>query len=180
VATFTTERVKKHFPEKKRGASLLESGRLPSLAGKPCWFSVNRSLSSVASGFPQNACRDGAVKDRSHPVEQKVDHVESSKEFALLSAHSDIAGSTSNRPSWHHWLAGEGVGLGEAAELGDAFGAGNPVGLGEVIALGQGVGLGEGDVIAVGGAIWLAYDIGSFPGFLVSTFLTGGLIPSPR
>jgi hypothetical protein len=99
--------------------------------------------------------------------------------------------------SWHHWLAGEGVGLGEAAGLGDAFGAckpvgvgeiaglgqtfgaGNSVGLGQGVELGQGVGLGEGDVIAVGGAIWLAYDIGSLPVFLVSTFLTGGLIPSP-
>jgi hypothetical protein len=107
------------------------------------------------------------------------------------------AGSTSNRPSWHHWLAGEGVGLGEAAGLGDGFGAGKPVGLGEAaglgqtfgagnsvglgqgVELGQGVGLGEGDVIAVGSALWLAYDIGSLPFFLVSTFLTGGLIPSP-
>ncbi|MGB9274860.1 MAG: hypothetical protein WCC08_06460 [Terrimicrobiaceae bacterium] len=63
--------------------------------------------------------------------------------------------------SWHHWLAGEGVGLGEAAGLG------------------QGVGLGEGDVIAVGSAVWLAYDIGLIAVFLASTFLTGGLIPSP-
>ncbi|MGA7882288.1 MAG: hypothetical protein WCD63_15610 [Terrimicrobiaceae bacterium] len=63
--------------------------------------------------------------------------------------------------SWHHWLAGEGVGLGEAAGLG------------------QGVGLGEGDVLAVGSAVWLAYDSGLIAVFLASTFLTGGLIPSP-
>ena len=81
--------------------------------------------------------------------------------------------------SWHHWLAGEGVGLGEAAGLGHALGAGNSVGLGQGVELGQGVGLGEGDVIAVGSALWLAYDIGSLAVFLVSTFLTGGLIPSP-
>jgi hypothetical protein len=103
----------------------------------------------------------------------------SHRKSAPLSSPSESAGSTSNRPSWHHWLAGEGVGLGEAAELGDAFGAGNFVGLGQGVELGQGVGLGEGDVIAVGSAIWLAYDIGLFAVFLVSTFLTGGLIPSP-
>ena len=90
------------------------------------------------------------------------------------------AGSTSNRPSCRHWLAGEGVGLGEAAGLGDAFGAGNSVGLGQGVELGQGVGLGEGDVIAVGSTLWLTYDIGSLIFLLVSTFLTGGLIPSPN
>lgn len=81
--------------------------------------------------------------------------------------------------SWHHWLAGEGVGLGEAAGLGQTFGGGNSVGLGQGVELGQGVGLGEGDVIAVGSAVWLAYDIGLIAVFLASTFLTGGLIPSP-
>ena len=59
------------------------------------------------------------------------------------------------------------------------FGGGNFVGLGHGVELGQGVGLGEGDVIAVGSAVWLAYDIGLLAVFLVSTFLTGGLIPSP-
>ncbi|MGA7904767.1 MAG: hypothetical protein WBL40_00020 [Terrimicrobiaceae bacterium] len=57
--------------------------------------------------------------------------------------------------------------------------AGEGVGLGEAAGLGQGVGLGEGDVIAVGSAVWLAYDIGLIAVFLASTFLTGGLIPSP-
>ena len=116
-----------------------------------------------------------------HPcLEQKFDHVESSKEQLCFPRPVKSAGSTSNRPSWHHWLAGEGVGLGEAAGLGQTFGAGNSVGLGQGVELGQGVGLGEGDVIAVGSALWLAYDIGSLPVFLVSTFLTGGLIPSPN
>ena len=116
----------------------------------------------------------------------------SHRKSALLSSPVKTAGSTSNRPSWHHWLAGEGVGLGEAAGLGDAFGAGKPVGLGEAAGLGQtfgvgnsvgpgqGVGLGEGDVIAVGSALWLTYDIGFLPAFLISTLLTGGLIPSPN
>jgi hypothetical protein len=53
----------------------------------------------------------------------------SHRKSALLPRPVKSAGSTSNRPSWHHWLAGEGVGLGEAAGLGEAFGAGNSVGL---------------------------------------------------
>ena len=87
----------------------------------------------------------------------------SHQKSAPLSSPSESAGSTSNRPSWHHWLAGEGVGLGEAAELGDEFGAGNFVGLGQGVELGQGVGLGEGDVIAVGSAIWLHTTSGFSP-----------------
>ena len=54
------------------------------------------------------------------------------------------------------------------------------MGLGHGVELGQGVGLGEGDVIAEGSALWLVYDIGFLPVFLVSTLLTGGLIPSPN
>jgi hypothetical protein len=47
---------------------------------------VPNRASSVASGFPRNACRYGAVRDRSHPLEQKFDHVESSKERSAFLA----------------------------------------------------------------------------------------------
>jgi hypothetical protein len=47
---------------------------------------VPNRASSVASGFPRNACHYGAVRDRSHPLEQKFDHVESSKERSAFLA----------------------------------------------------------------------------------------------